>query len=94
MEKVYAYEPAPASLTAEQQARVVGVQANMWTEYVAYPELIEYQVLPRMAALAEVQWLSPEKKDYDDFLSRLPRLFERYDAEGWQYCKAALQKKK
>ena len=94
LEKVYAYEPAPASLTAEEQARVVGVQANLWTEYIAYPELIEYQVLPRMAALAEVQWLSPEKKDYDDFLSRLPRLFERYDAEGWQYCKAALQKNK
>lgn len=92
LEKVYAYEPAGAELSDEERAHVIGVQANMWTEYVAYPELIEYQVLPRMAALAEVQWLAPEKKDYDDFLSRLPRLFDRYDAEGWKYCKAGLKK--
>ena len=91
LEKVYAYEPASAELTAEERAHVIGVQANMWTEYVAYPELIEYLVLPRRAALAEVQWLSPEKKDYQSFLSSLPRLFERYDAEGWKYCKAGLK---
>jgi len=92
LEKVYAYEPAAEGLSADERAHVIGVQANMWTEYVAYPELIEYLVLPRMAALAEVQWLQPGQKDYDDFLSRLPRLFERYDAEGWKYCKAGLKK--
>ena len=92
MEKVYAYEPASAELSDAERAHVVGVQANMWTEYVAYPELIEYLVLPRMAALAEVQWLSPEKKDFERFRSRLPRLFERYEAEGWKYCKAGLKK--
>jgi len=87
LKKVYCYEPAPESLSAEERAHVVGVQANMWTEYVAYPELIEYQVLPRMAALAEVQWVEPEAKDYDSFLQRLPRLFSLYEAVGWKYCK-------
>ena len=87
LEKVYNYEPAPESLTPEQRAHVIGVQANLWTEYIAYPELIEYQVLPRMAALAEVQWTAPESKDYDRFRQRLHRLFTIYDQQGWHYCK-------
>ncbi|MBO4810640.1 MAG: beta-N-acetylhexosaminidase [Prevotella sp.] len=86
LQKVYNYEPAPATLTAEEQAHVMGVQANLWTEYIAYPELIEYQVLPRMAALAEVQWAAPERKDYESFMSRLPRLLKIYQQEGWHYC--------
>ena len=86
LKKVYCYEPAPSNLSEEERARVVGVQGNLWTEYIAYPELIEYQVLPRMAALAEVQWVKPELKDYDDFLQRLPRLISIYEAEGWKYC--------
>ena len=87
LKKVYNYEPVPATLTAEEQKHVIGVQANLWTEYIAYPELLEYQVLPRMAALAEVQWTQPDQKDYDDFLKRLPRLTTIYDQEGWKYCK-------
>ncbi len=88
LEKVYNYEPAPETLTPEQKAHVVGVQANLWTEYIAYSELIEYQVLPRMAALAEVQWAAPEQKDYEGFKKRLQRLISIYEAEGWKYCAA------
>ena len=91
LKKVYCYEPAPETLTDEECAHVKGVQANMWTEYVAYPELIEYMVLPRMAALAEVQWVKPEHKDYDSFLQRLPHLFDIYKAEGWKFCDAGLK---
>ena len=94
LEKVYAYEPAPDSLTTEQKAHVIGVQANLWTEYIGSPDLIEYQVLPRMAALAEVQWVSPDRKNYDSFMERLPRLLGIYDSEGWHYCKYAFQQKK
>ena len=86
VEKVYNYEPAPDTLTPEQQQLVLGLQANLWTEYIAYPELAEYQVLPRMAALAEVQWLNPEKKDYTDFMRRLPALLDLYTAQGWHYA--------
>ena len=88
LEKVYHYEPAPETLSPEEKAHVIGVQANLWTEYIAYPELIDYQVLPRMAALAEVQWVNPEKKDYNSFKERLPRLISIYDQEGWKYCKS------
>ena len=93
LDKVYNYEPAPDSLSAEAKAHVIGVQANLWTEYIGSQDLIEYQVLPRMAALAEVQWLAPERKNYDDFMNRLPRLLSIYQQEGWHYCTAALKKK-
>ena len=93
VEKVYNYEPAPDTLTPEQQQLVLGLQANLWTEYIAYPELAEYQVLPRMAALAEVQWLSPEKKNYENFLHRLPALLDLYTAQGWHYAPLPKPKK-
>lgn len=93
LDKVYNYEPAPDSLSAEAKAHVIGVQANLWTEYIGSQDLIEYQVLPRMAALAEVQWADPERKNYDDFMNRLPRLLSIYQQEGWHYCTAALKKK-
>jgi len=92
LEKVYNYEPAPDSLSAEAKGHVIGVQANLWTEYIGSQDLIEYQVLPRMAALAEVQWVAPERKDYNNFLQRLPRLLGIYEQQGWHYCKAALKK--
>ena len=87
MERVYSYEPMPASLTPEEQQYIKGVQANLWTEYIATFSHAQYMVLPRWAALCEVQWSTPNKKNYEDFLSRLPRLIKWYDAEGYNYAK-------
>ena len=87
MERVYSYEPMPASLTPEEQQYIKGVQANLWTEYIATFSHAQYMVLPRWAALCEVQWSTPDKKNYEDFLSRLPRLIKWYDAEGYNYAK-------
>ncbi|MGR4859320.1 family 20 glycosylhydrolase [Bacteroides pyogenes] len=87
VERVYGYEPMPSSLTPEQQKYIKGVQANLWTEYIPTFEQAQYMVLPRWAALAEVQWTMPDKKNYEDFLSRLPRLIEWYDAEEYNYAK-------
>ena len=87
MERVYSYEPMPASLTPEEQRYIKGVQANLWTEYIATFSHAQYMVLPRWAALCEVQWSTPDKKNYEDFLSRLPRLIKWYDAEGYNYAK-------
>ena len=83
LERVYSYEPMPASLTPEEQKYIKGVQANLWTEYIATFPHAQYMVLPRWAALCEIQWSSPEKKNYADFLSRLPQLIKWYDAEGY-----------
>ena len=77
----------PASLTPEEQKYIKGVQANLWTEYIATFPHAQYMVLPRWAALCEIQWSSPEKKNYADFLSRLPQLIKWYDAEGYNYAK-------
>ncbi len=86
IEKVYDYEPAPASLSTEARQHILGVQANLWTEYIPSKELAEYQILPRIAALAEVQWMQPERKDYQSFRRRLPRLIDLYRLYGWKYC--------
>ena len=87
LERVYSYEPMPASLTPEEQKYIKGVQANLWTEYIPTFSHAQYMVLPRWAALSEIQWSAPDKKNYEDFLSRLPRLIKWYDAEGYNYAK-------
>jgi len=86
VEKVYSFEPVPSELTPEQQKHILGAQANLWTEYIATPEHVEYMVLPRMAALSEVQWMQPEKKNFDSFLKRLPQLIALYDKLGYNYA--------
>ncbi len=86
VEKVYSLNPT-ASLTEEQAGHILGVQANLWTEYIPTTKHVEYMVLPRMAALAEVQWTQPEKKDYKDFSKRLTRLMQMYQRDGLNYAK-------
>lgn len=87
LERVYSYEPMPKSLTPEEQKYIIGVQANLWTEYIPSLSHAQYMVLPRWAALSEIQWSKPEHKNYADFLSRLPQLIKWYDAEGYNYAK-------
>ena len=86
LEKVYSLNPT-ASLTEEQAKHILGTQANLWTEYIPTSEQVEYMVLPRMAALAEVQWTQPEKKDFKDFTKRLARLMKFYQRDGFNYAK-------
>ena len=86
VENVYAYEPMPKVLDAEQQKYIIGVQANMWTEYVPTYSQLEYMVLPRMAALSEVQWSAAKAKDYKNFLKRLPKLVDLYDVYKYNYA--------
>ena len=70
LKKVYAYDPVPASLTAEQAKLVYGVQGNLWVEYIPTPEHVEYMIYPRILALAEVAWSAPERKSWPDFHTR------------------------
>lgn len=87
IERVYGYEPMPASLTPEEQKYIIGVQANHWSEYIPTFSHLQYMALPRWAALSEVQWTRPEQKNYQNFLSRLSRLIHLYDVEGYNYGK-------
>ena len=84
--KTYAYEPVPAVLSAEQQKHVIGVQANLWTEYIATPEKAEYMLLPRMMALAEVGWTPAANKDFRNFSQeRLAHHLAKLDAAGFDF---------
>lgn len=87
VKKVYGWEPMSSVLNDEDKKHIIGAQANLWTEYVPTFKQAEYMVLPRMAALCEVQWTKPELKNYDGFLKRLPRLIDFYNLNGYNYAK-------
>ncbi len=84
--KVYSMEPVPDKLTPEEQKYIWGPQCNLWTEYVLSPDHVEYMLLPRLAAMSEVQWLLPEAKDYKAFEKRLTRYEQLYRKMGYRYC--------
>ena len=86
VEKVYSFNVATNSLTPEEQKHIIGIQANLWTEYVPTYSHVEYMLLPRMAALSEVQWSAPEKKNYECFLNRLSQLVDIYDIKQYNYA--------
>lgn len=86
MEQVYSYDPAFPELTPEQQKHILGVQANLWTEYVLSDEHLEYMLLPRLAALSEVQWCQPETKDWNRFIGSF-RMDKIYSQLGYEFAK-------
>ncbi len=87
VEKVYSFEPTDG-IPEEYQQYIIGVQANLWTEYMPTFRQVEYMTMPRMAALAEVQWRDKDQqKDYNEFLPRLVRFTELYDQQGYNYAK-------
>ncbi|HEU4469546.1 MAG TPA: beta-N-acetylhexosaminidase [Flavisolibacter sp.] len=79
LEAVYRFDPVPASLKPSEASAILGAQANVWTEYMAYPSKVDYMIFPRMTALSEALWTPADKKDYDDFLERINRnMIPRY----------------
>ena len=85
VKKVYDYEPIPKELNATQAKYVLGAQGNVWTEYIATAAHLEYMVLPRMPALAEVLWTPSKNKNWEQFNQRLQLLFRAYDQKGLHY---------
>jgi hexosaminidase len=71
LEKVYNFNPMPKELNLEEQKYILGAQANVWTEYILTPEQVEYMIMPRMSALAEVLWGTAKPENYLDFKTRL-----------------------
>jgi hexosaminidase len=84
LEAVYKYELVPSAISSKGLAhKILGGQANVWTEYMEYPTKVDYMVLPRMTAVSESLWTSPEKKDYRDFIRRLNSyILPRYESWG------------
>lgn len=87
LELVYSFEPLPEELTPEEQKYILGVQGNVWTEYISTLSHLEYMAFPRAFAVAETGWTPEMKKDFEEFLSRLDVLGERYDIMGINYFK-------
>jgi len=86
VKKVYDLEPIPEGLEADEEKYILGPQANIWTEYISEFNGLMYMMLPRIGALAEVQWCAPEQKDFNDFVKREYRLSKLYDFYKWNYA--------
>ncbi len=87
--RVYDFRPLPSVLTEEQQKHIIGVQANIWTEYITSFKHVQYMAMPRMDALAEIQWNNPdpESRDFDAFVERCRRMAQLYDLYHYNYAK-------
>jgi hexosaminidase len=85
LERVYGFEPFFKELSAQEKKQVLGVQGQIWTEYIRDMKAVEYMAFPRACALAELAWLPAEEKDYSDFTRRLKTQQRRLDAAGINY---------
>ena len=79
LDKVYSYDPVPAKLEGKQRDHILGVQGQVWTEYIPTPEKAEYMAYPRACAMAEIGWTLLEQKDFDKFYKVLARHLKRLD---------------
>jgi len=86
VERVYKFQPLPDELNERQKKHIIGVQANIWGEYVHSFRDVEYDALPRMAALAEIQWCKPQQRDYQDFVKRCFKMAKLYDMYDYHYA--------
>lgn len=87
LDTVYDYEPIPKELKESEAHYVLGAQGNVWTEYMANPQKVEYMVFPRMSALSEVVWSPKESRNWTEFSSELPELYKRYELWGTNFYK-------
>lgn len=94
LEKVYSFNPSVTdSLTTEQARHVLGVQANLWTEYIITPEYAEYMAFPRLIAVAETGWTPQDSRNIDDFKQRLEVHKKRLDYLNVNYFGAPINSK-
>ena len=86
VERCYSYEPCPETMTEQGKKHIIGVQANLWTEYVSTNEHLEYMLLPRLTALCEVQWCNADRKDWNRFLDSADEFCRIYKTMGYTYA--------
>jgi hexosaminidase len=87
LEDVYSFDPQFAELSSDEQKHILGLQGNVWSEYLNTPRQMEYMAYPRMFAISEIGWTPAPKKDFEDFLARLKVQSLRYDKIGINYFK-------
>lgn len=94
VERCYSFEPFTETMTPEEKAHIIGVQTNLWTEYIGTQEYLEYMLLPRLAAVSEVQWCAPENKIWERFLDSTDEVLKIYETAGYNHAKHILQVQK
>jgi len=87
IEKIYSFNPIPEGLSSAELSHILGVQANVWTEYMPTFNRVQYMLLPRLAALSEVQWSMPKQMNYNDFQERLKHLTQIYEKYDYNYAR-------
>jgi hexosaminidase len=87
LEMVYKFKPVPDAIPDEQRKHILGVQANLWAEFMRTEDRVTYMAYPRVAALAEVAWSAPARIDWSDFQQRLEAQLPRYDQLGIRYAR-------
>jgi hexosaminidase len=85
IDTVYSYDPVPAELDEQHRHHILGVQGQVWTEYLSTPEKVEYMAFPRACAMAEIGWTPADQKDYELFSSTLRRHLKRLDFMNVNY---------
>ena len=94
VERCYSFEPFTEEMTDEDKAHVIGVQANLWAEYICTQDHLEYMLLPRLSALSEVQWCAPENKIWERYLDSVDEVLNIYETAGYNYAKHILDVQK
>jgi len=89
--RVYGFEPVPDALAKDKQHHILGLQANMFTEHTRSYARLQHNLFPRLAAVAETGWSPRERRNYADFLARLPAQLQRYQAMGIAYAQTPFQ---
>jgi len=85
LEKVHSYEPIPAELSPAQERCIIGVQGQLWTEYIPTTSHLEYMAFPRLCALAEVAWSAKDRPSFPNFLGRLCHHLRRLETQDVRY---------
>ncbi|WP_372934635.1 family 20 glycosylhydrolase, partial [Mariniphaga sediminis] len=81
----YSYEPIPEELSSDESKFIIGAQGCVWTEFISNIKVAEFMLFPRICALAEMVWTPKEKKDYNNFESRMNTEYNRFDMWGINY---------
>ncbi len=89
LNEVYCFDPVPDELNGVEAGHVIGAQGCVWTEFIQTCDMVEYMVLPRMSALAEVAWTDPGIRSFETFKTRMIRQYERFAARGYRFARSA-----
>ncbi|MFL9584246.1 beta-N-acetylhexosaminidase [Stenotrophomonas sp. AB1(2024)] len=89
--RVYGFEPVPDALARDKQQHILGLQANMFTEHTRSYARLQHNLFPRLAAVAETGWSPRGRRDYADFLARLPSQLQRWQAMGIDYAQTPFE---